>query len=1058
MKSRWAQRYPALALQFITGTTAAIAGAQALATWISTCGISLPSQLAMLATCGITLSASGLATRYAVNSASLRWGCMSAFLCLATLLPSLLNQSLTAGARVFGEPQWLPFLLPAAVMAVYGLSITAWIRTVVPVDHSATSTLHSATLAGLACGLMVPMVHGVIVFPAYLPLAVCVVVATVTRQVLKAPNDSTAVESPASDGLENSAFDWKRVIQLCGLAVFVHSATRHTATFMPVTFPLLLPALSITSILWWAITRPRLQMVVTRSRISLGILLLPALLPLAFQTQVDFNLHLNATVSSAFLLMTFRCLQLAVVWGMGLLVATATSLKRTSLLNASATNVGLLLIGLILGLLLPAAGLSPMSGIVVGLLLMAAGRMNDGKVPADESAESRSAKPRVRFSPSFAVVCSAAVLVLVVYPVKPSDAIQLLFSARASDGYRSGLGSDLIAQSSSTRILEERYTGSGHLTCWRTSGDQLQVRRNGIPAGQISTNTKTTPQPLPETLPVLLPLVLHRNATSILLLGDQTGSGLQVCREFPLHTVTSVGVDSASVAFVAEAVGRPQSQPSSASSSNTDRFVLSHKPVAVAVRRKPAEGRRFDVVVAMSPNPTSLESAEQLTPQFYSAVRSQLTDNGVFCQRITRHDIGATPLFRIISAVSETFERVVMVHMAAGEIALVAGVSSDAVLDQHLLTRLQRTHVTRVLNESGWDWSQVAALPVVDTADPVGIFEHTPQLTAASSQNLHFVYSLPLESVSWNDKAAELRSTFAPHQQRLADAAPRGPGYDEFARRFSAVVQQAEILNTFPDQPWPYRRSLKSEMQRNARPPVETVHDGKVVRQSDPRDEHRKNYFVTLGQVLQQLKSGGVDLLSLRELSGFTSTYEPLLSHFAHHELVRIHRLSGHPSPAQELRHRLHTVYFTEGGDFSVRQVSDAMEQILDDPELMEDVASRYDHVNSMLQELVRRWELRQSYEPSSARATQRDIDHCIRTAKRSLDAMQEWSITMDVPDQDIAARRRFINRALVSPLRTYGEQVLAHRIRNEAPLSPTEDLGADDLPLLINPTDALTN
>ena len=272
------------------------------------------------------------------------------------------------------------------------------------------------------------------------------------------------------------------------------------------------------------------------------------------------------------------------------------------------------------------------------------------------------------------------------------------------------------------------------------------------------------------------------------------------------------------------------------------------------------------------------------------------------------------------------------------------------------------------------------------------------------------------------------------------------------------MIQQAEILTSFPDNPWPYRKSLKAELQRNPRPPIEFVQEGKIVRTVHPSDEYRRNYFVSLGQLLGQTEQGFADPLAMREFDRFTWRYEPLLSHFAHHELIRIHELTDHPSPAMELRNRLHTIYFSEGGDFSVRQIAHAMNQILDNQDLLDSDHARFDHINSMLQQLVTRWETRRGYDPPSARRTQQDVDDCVLVANRALDAMEHWGTQLNLSRSQLLARRRFVNQGLVSPLRKYREQVLAHRIRHESPATEADVAQPDDLPLLVEPTELLTN
>ncbi|MCA9047933.1 MAG: hypothetical protein KDA89_04355, partial [Planctomycetaceae bacterium] len=355
------------------------------------------------------------------------------------------------------------------------------------------------------------------------------------------------------------------------------------------------------------------------------------------------------------------------------------------------------------------------------------------------------------------------------------------------------------------------------------------------------------------------------------------------------------------------------------------------------------------------------------------------------------------------------------------------------------------------------DWSEVAALAVVDTSDPVGLFEHVERTRAVRAGNARMLLSSGREAARWGDKSGEIRSAFAPHQLRLADAVGRGEDYAEFARRFSAVVQQLEILTAMPDTPWAYRKSLRMEMQRHPRPAVEKVRNGSIVQEAHPADEYRKSYFESLGNVLQQVAEGSVDPLLLRQLAGFTMRYEPLLSHFAHYELVRIHELTGHQSPAMELRHRLHTVFYSQPGDLSVDVVADALQQILEDPELLPDDVTRFDYANALVQQLVDRWNHRRGYEPRSARRAQHVVDHCVSVTNSALDAMSGWAEAAGMTNADMLARRRFVTKTLVSPLRQYREQVLAHRIRTEPPTAEdTADFG--NLPLLLDPSELPTN
>jgi len=891
----------------------------------------------------------------------------------------------------------------------------------------------------MACGVLVPLLHAMYLFP----LAVSVASALVVTLIAQWFEDRSTENAISAGDVAIDRRGSNAVITAIATGLAVHAGIRFHALLMPTSASVLLPAAAMTLV------------IVALSRLSNKPLRLPSVLllaawPLAFESLIDVNLSLTATVSSTFLLTLARAAQVAAFWLPAAICCSQTArLERTK----AAHTIAFVGLGVAAAMLIALAGVSPKLQLLAALAMLLVPLWTKsgeaGGVATDENSFTKGHRPAVSWS-----VAVAALLLLLAANPDGASSSQLLYNGRSALAYRVGLERDIIEQSDCARLLEQHSSDGGLLTVWRTSGDNIQIRRDGYPSGALSSNLLTTPQPIEETLTTLLPLVMHKQAQSVLLLGDDSGVGLRVCCHFPIHTIEAVRTDNVTT----EVARRYTWNSSDTSYDKDDRVVIRHQDAAVAVRQVRSPDQRFDVVVAASPNPASAAGQALLSSRFYQAVRSQLTDDGVFCQRIVRHDLGAEPLVRIASALRNVFGRVVLLQIAPGEVAVIAGVAEDALLDEGLLNRLQRDHAARELGCSGWDWSQVAALPIIDTHDPLGIFEHRETLAASTADNAWFAMALPLESIRWGDKAGELQREFAPHQRRLADAVPRSPAYQEYARRFSAVVQQKEIVTTFPDNPWPYRKSLKMEMQRNPRPPQETVVDGKVVQLIDPNDSYRKDYFLSLGQLLKQAAGGAVDPLTVREFDRFATRYEPLLSYFAAYELIRIHELTGHPSPALELRNRLHTIYYAEPGDLSIRQLTAATMQVLEDPQLLATVQHRYDHVNSMLQELVHRWEARQGFSPLSARRTQQDVDECVRVANLALDALAEWGLEMQFSKGELAARRRFVNQALISPLRNYREQVLAHRIKTAAPSLNDELPGPDDLPLMVDPPTALTN
>ena len=330
------------------------------------------------------------------------------------------------------------------------------------------------------------------------------------------------------------------------------------------------------------------------------------------------------------------------------------------------------------------------------------------------------------------------------------------------------------------------------------------------------------------------------------------------------------------------------------------------------------------------------------------------------------------------------------------------------------------------------------------------MFGHESPPHAISIDNCGLAMSLPFEVIRAADKQSELHTSFGPHQLQLLAAVPAAEDHEEVKRRMSALSQQLEILAGMPDQPWTYRKSLQMEMKQSPRPPRDLVESGKITKVAHPLDVLRQRYFVSLGKALSAASRGELNSELISRLDTFTENFEPLITHFAHYEIVRLHELSQHPSPVNEFRHRLHIVFFTAPVDASVRPVISAMQQLVDQPSLVADDTERYDLLNSLLQKMIERWEARTAWEPRSALRVQNDVNLSVGVANRAMAQMEEVCDTAAVEKSDFYLRRRFVNAALIKPLRDYRDQVLAHRMKSEKTVEQnTED--PNDVPLLIN-------
>jgi hypothetical protein len=1028
---------------FISATVSLVV-AQIITGWLTICGASTQSLVSLLLT-------TSLAMLVLPKLMPRRNGVLShpvSSVCLATILTGMSWYLAAAVDRLlyFGVPivghTWA-FLVPAVYVAAFVIilivSATVWATN--SAGGSSAGIPRSALIGG-AGGFLIPLAHGFVATP----LALSVSIVAITAALL---NTWHRLHSRRESSGLTPNFGQVNLHTVCttfALGVSLHAVVRLLSGLMPVSVGLLCVAMALCCGISAAVMSRRITDRLTHPYWLFGSVILLSCLPILSNQLVNLNLLANATVSSVMLLTLVRALQVAFFWGVCLACWRGfNSPVENQTSTANTSTIPLILVGIAAAVACSGAGLSVRWEFTTAIVFLVAPLF----IVKTAKIEARTGYAVTSRGVWFSTAATALLVILVSKDSATNS--QLLFSARAAREYQSGVDPNVIAQSDCQRLLEQHNSNSGAIAVWRTRGGLIELRRDGLPLGTISSNTVIAPQHVADSLTAVLPLVMHQNAQSVLLLGDETGVAMRVCCGFPIHTIEAVRPDPVLTGLAREFAWTSLTT----APHNDDRVRLRRESVATALRQQPDV--RFDVVIAVTPQPGAHAAPMYLSSEFYAAVRTQLKEDGVYCQRISQHDLGPQTLIRMMYSASSVFGRVVMLQMAPGEMAMVAGVQPHSLLDAGVLHRLQRDHVVRELAHSGWDWSQVAALPLIDSNNPVGIFDHTERLDSASATNGHFTFSLPLESIRWGNKKAELNSAFAPHQQRLAEAAPRSIAYDEFARRFSSVVQQHEILTNFPDQPWAYRKSLRMEMQRNPRPATETIHRGRIVRETHPLDQHRKDYFIALGEALRHASTGQIDPLTLRRLTQFTGQYEPLLTDFAHHEVVRIHEATGHQSPALELRHRLHTVYFTPPADFSVRVVTNAMRQVLDDPELLPTDDARFDQLNSMLQESVRRWQGRRGYDPPSAQQAQRDVDETIRMANRALDSLEDWAEVVGVSPQDMQFRRRFVNTALISPLRKYRTQVLAHRIKKRRPETPDGNDGSE-LPLLLDPADLLTN
>ncbi len=774
-----------------------------------------------------------------------------------------------------------------------------------------------------------------------------------------------------------------------------------------------------------------------------GGLLLVAGLPACFPLLTELNLTLNLHVTSAALLIVLRSAECS-LWLFATFVPWLVCSSDEERNSSALPHVAAMFAGIFCGLVVTSTAVWS-AGLLMGIVfqcLIVLPVVLRVRGPQFVSGW-------VRVSLQAACLAFPVGLTLLVHP-DTAGSSRLLFSERTLAALQRDVDTDLIAQSDASRLLEGVQTFDGELTVWRRLGDVVEFRLHGVSAGQVSTDTRVTPQPAEDILPAIIGLASHPQPGRVLVLGDETGVALQTCTHFPVQQIVAVRSSRQVTELASAYTWKQDAFPAD----SDDRVVLKHAPVEMAIRDRSLE--RFDVVISAPGPVSSMGTAAFWSGEFYESVKNRMASEGVFCQRFRRSDLGPEPLREALATLAGVFEHAGAIQTVPGEILLLATDAESGLIHPDLLNRLQREHVRRELTGAAWDWSQVAVLPLANAGDRLGLFGTQPRPAALSAAKAQVLLRYPLEAARSGNKAEELAIAFSPYQMQIASAIPVGEAHEEAKRRLSGIAQQLEILAGMPDQPWTYRRSLRMEMQRSPRPPLEVIADGKIMKEAHPLDKARQDYFLQLGSALMSAARGETDSLKkVQDLYRFAETGEPLMGHFAHYEIVRLHEMLNHPALNEELIHRLHTVFFTTPSDASVRPVIAAMEQLVEHPELIPDKAERYDQLNSLVQKLIERWEARTAWEPRSAIRVQNDVDQSVRVTNLAVEQMEGLRESAALSNADFLRRRRFINAALISPLRQYKDQVLAHRMKT-APPTATEGEVPNDLPLLVNPASTL--
>lgn len=562
-------------------------------------------------------------------------------------------------------------------------------------------------------------------------------------------------------------------------------------------------------------------------------------------------------------------------------------------------------------------------------------------------------------------------------------------------------------------------TEFGTLTEWSYRGLQLAFKYNGIRRGSVSRDEHVMPQAPVDVLLASLPVALHEHPRDVCFLGWGSGIPPATSLDFPLEHIVCIEKDAllASLSFPEDWV----SGSGTIDPFRDDRFRLISAPPVLSIR---SLAQRFDVIIS-NPEPSLLCGwASEYTSEFYRAVARRLNPGGIFCQRFQHYDLGPDAFGNLYITMKTAFPSLIAIAVSPGETLFVGGTGTDGVSLADFPERLQADYQRRVLARCGLDWGHVVKVPVL----PQSALDKIPSSHASVPNSIAddwIAFAHAADGARWANKWQEKLDQVSVLQGRLADLAGEAGQTADVRRRMEETKSQQYVMGELTDRPWSYRAVIKRELQTKPRSRIVQVKGERPHHEMHAVDERRVKYLEALAAAY---KSSPPSAEKIHELTKFVAPYDPLLSFFVHHEAAELYSRDPELDPKAEYLHRLHTVYFGDIRDRSIRNVVAALDLIASHPTIAADPADRFDQMNGLMQMLFQRWQLRRGKSPDSADIVMNDITSSIYTAERALAAMGKIRPETGYGADLWVRRKAFFESQLIRPLRTYRGQILPHQ------------------------------
>lgn len=604
---------------------------------------------------------------------------------------------------------------------------------------------------------------------------------------------------------------------------------------------------------------------------------------------------------------------------------------------------------------------------------------------------------------------------------QPNRSVRVLFDSTVSMAAAAGLDDELLPFVDESRLLDRRVTPETTWTVWKTRGHQIQLRRDGLPAGAASLEPRLAPQSSADVLPSVMPLVLHSRPNHVLIMGLESGIALETVLAFPVPQVTCIEPSRTLVSLLQEHVWSTRGLDPLAD----PRLTLKVADPVQAIR---SDASKFDVVISLPHHPATADGTAEMTAEFYQQVSETLEDGGLFCQKFSHIDFGPSAIRTVARTMRSAFAEVVFLEIAAGQLAMFGSNTPGTLANTDLVDRLQKPHVREALSHIGMDWAVPLNLPAYNT-------ENLDEMLAKgawwenrnTSANGRFAFGLPPEMMQWGPKYQRTQAMLSPYTERFANWGTVPADDRVLLRRFSEIVMHNDLMAGVPDEYWLYRKSTKDQIMENPRSLIRQV-GGEIPKHDiHPEDRRRMNYFKALDQALKTL-----DANDIASVANYATPYDPLVSDFLHKEVAELYSRCDPPEHKAELMHRLRAANFASAQEMSVRNVAKAIMILVEHPETMPDPLERFDQLNALVQTMKLRWAARLGYKPESSDVMLNDIEKSLRATELALEAMDEMAGELDISADDWKARRKFLGKTVVRPLRDYRRELMPYHLKKK--------------------------